>query len=478
MRPTSQHSHPETDTIAAVATPPGLGGIAVVRVSGPGALDAATRVFRAPEGSSVRVRELPSHTVHYGYAVHPTEEIRADEVLMILMKGPRTYTGEDVVEFNCHGGPVPVDGVLRAVLRAGARMAEPGEFTRRAFLNGRMDLTQAEAVVDVIEARSRAGARLALGQLEGQLGRLIREVRSELLDVMAHLEVVLDYPEMDIDEQDRRQTRERLGKMSAQIQRLIDTAPRSRPFREGVRTVILGRPNVGKSSLLNALLQRERAIVTELPGTTRDVLEETVVVRGIPLLLMDTAGLRTGVDVAEQLGVQRARRAAGEAELILMVLDDTETLTEEDRGALREAGVSEAAGLIAVVNKIDLGVRAVSTEDVYGLVGAQVPVIRVSALTREGLECLEECINETVLGDADAGLDVEGAVVSSARHEECLRRAREAMDGGVEALEAGMPVDLVSVDLRESLEALGAITGEAATDDLIDRIFSRFCVGK
>lgn len=478
MRPTSQQSHAETDTIAAVATPPGLGGIAVVRVSGPGALNAASRVFRSPAGASADVAELPSHTVHYGYVVHPTEETTVDEVLMVLMKQPRTYTGEDVVEFNCHGGPVPVNGVLGAVLAAGARMAEPGEFTLRAFLNGRMDLSQAEAVVDVIEARSRTGARLALDQLQGRLGRLIRQLRSELLDVMAHLEVVLDYPEMDIDEQDRRETRDRLCRMTRQLQQLIDTASRSRPFREGVRTVILGRPNVGKSSLLNALLQRERAIVTEHPGTTRDVLEETLVVRGIPLVLMDTAGLRTGTDMVEQLGVERARRAAAEAELILLVADDSEPLTEEDFAVLRDPGVNEAARVIVVVNKVDLEVRAVSGEDVRRLVEGEVPVVRVSALTRRGLESLEECIYETVLGDGDAGLDAEGAVVSSARHEECLRRARGAMAQAVEALQAGMPVDLVSVDLRESLEALGTITGEAATEDLLNRIFSRFCVGK
>lgn len=478
MKPSSPHSNHETDTIAAVATPPGLGGIAVVRVSGPGALTAANSVFRRPDGSSIEAVDLPSHTVHYGYAVHPVRKTRADEVLMIIMKGPRTYTGEDVVEFNCHGGPVPVDAVLGAVLAGGARMAEPGEFTRRAFLNGRMDLSQAEAVVDVIEARSRAGARLALGQLEGRLGRMIRKVRSELLDVMAQLEVVLDYPEMNIDEQDRRETGDQLKGIADQIQDLIDTASRSRPFREGVRTAIIGRPNVGKSSLLNALLQRERAIVTELPGTTRDVLEETIVVRGIPLVLMDTAGLRMGTDRAEQLGVERARRAAGEAELVLLVVDDSEPLTNEDREAMREAGLNEAENLIAVVNKVDLEVGAVSTEDVRGLVASDIPAVRISALTRDGLQVLEQRIVETVLGDADGGLEMEGAVVSSARHEESLRRAGDAMAQAVEALGAGMPVDLVSVDLRESLQALGTITGETATDDLLDRIFSRFCVGK
>ena len=473
----SNHSD-KVDTIAAVATPPGVGGIAIVRISGPDALRVAGRVFSSPDKSAAPVQELPSHTVHYGHVVHPKEGSRADEALLLLMKAPRSFTGEDVVELHCHGGPVPVGSVLRAVLAAGSRLAEAGEFTRRAFLNGRLDLTQAEAVADVIAARSRAGAQLALRQLEGQLGDRIRHLRSALLDLMAHLEVVLDYPELDIEEADVQDACTQLHRMQDKISGLLETAAAGRPFREGVRTVILGRPNVGKSSLLNALLQRERAIVTELPGTTRDVLEETVVVRGIPLVLTDTAGVRQGSDRAEQLGVLRAREAARGAELICVVFDDSEDFTEDDCRVIEELNSLDEPRIIAVVNKIDLLVGAIRDSRLRERVGQEVPVARISARTREGLEELEVMIFEAVVGEGGPAADSEGVVVSSARHEEALRRAQEAIVDALSGLKSQMPVDLVSIDLRECLEALGAITGEAAGEDLLDRIFSKFCVGK
>lgn len=476
-RPRDPGQRDVVDTISAVATPPGVGGIAIVRISGPGAMRAAERVFRQGM-NAVPVPDLPSHTVHYGYVVHPEDGSRADEVLLLLMKAPRSFTGEDVVEFHCHGGPVPVGAVLRAVLAAGSRMAEAGEFTRRAFLNGRLDLSQAEAVADVIAARSRAGARLALRQLEGGLGDRIRQLRSSLVDLMAHLEVVLDYPELDIEEKDLQDARAQLESTEGQIADLAATAAAFRPYREGVRTVILGRPNVGKSSLLNALLQRERAIVTELPGTTRDVLEEMVVVRGIPLLLTDTAGVRRGLDRAEELGVLRAREAAREAELILAIFDDSEELTEDDCRVIDQLHAIEEAGVIAVVNKIDLLVGAVGDGELQKRMGQETPVVRISARTREGLETLEAMIFDRVVGREGPASDWEGAVVSSARHEEALRQARGAILDALAGLEGSMPVDLVSIDLREGLEALGRITGETAGEDLLDRIFSRFCVGK
>ncbi len=468
----------EVDTIAAVATPPGVGGIAIVRISGPDALQVVRDVFTRPGRSAVPVQDLPSHTVHYGHIVHPEEGTRADEVLLLLMKAPRSFTGEDVVEFHCHGGPVPVGAVLRAVLASRARLAEAGEFTRRAFLNGRLDLTQAEAVADVIAARSRSGAQLALRQLEGQLGDRIRHLRSALLDLMAHLEVVLDYPELDIEEADLQDACTQLHRMQEGISGLLATAAAGRPFREGVRTVILGRPNVGKSSLLNALLQRERAIVTELPGTTRDVLEETVVVGGIPLVLTDTAGVRQGSDRAEQLGVLRAREAARGAELILVMFDDSEDFTEDDSRVIEELDALDEPRIIAVVNKVDLLIGAIADSELCRRVDQGIPIVRISARTREGLGDLEAMIFESVVGEGGPATDREGVVVSSARHEEALRRACEAINDALSGLRGQMPVDLVSIDLRECLEALGAITGEAAGADLLDRIFSKFCVGK
>ncbi|MFO8061197.1 MAG: tRNA uridine-5-carboxymethylaminomethyl(34) synthesis GTPase MnmE [Bacillota bacterium] len=477
-RPTDPTVTDDVDTIAAVATPPGIGGIAVVRVSGPGALCAAEKVFRRGGKRVINLADTPSHTAHYGHVVDPEDGSRADEVLLLLMKAPRSFTGEDVVEFHCHGGPVPVGAVLRAVLAAGARTAEAGEFTRRAFLNGRLDLTQAEAVADIIAARSRVGARLALRQLEGELGERIGHLRSSLIDLMAHLEVVLDYPEMDIEEKSRADTCRQLREVGNEIARLLETASAGRSYREGVRTVILGRPNVGKSSLLNALLQRERAIVTELPGTTRDVLEETLVVRGVPLLLTDTAGVRQGSDRAEEMGVRRAQEAARGAELILAMFDDSIEPTEDDRRVADQLNAIEGARIIAVVNKIDLRVGAVSDASITELVGVKIPVVRLSARTREGLDDLEAAIFELVVGEDGPGADWEGVVIGNARHEEALRRARGALEDAAVGLEGGLPADLVSIDLRECLEALGAITGEAAGEDLLDRIFSKFCVGK
>ncbi len=470
----------DTDTIAAVATPPGVGGIAVVRVSGSHALDLASAVFRSSRGECVDVHDVPTHTIHHGQVVNPADETPADEVIMLVMRAPRSYTGEHVVEFDCHGGPVPVEAVLNAVLDAGARVAEPGEFTKRAFLNGKMDLSQAEAVADVISARSQAGARLALRQLGGQLGRRIRRLRSELLDLMAHLEVVLDYPEMDIEEADRRETLHTLTDFRAKIEELIMSAHRTRPYREGVKTVILGRPNVGKSSLLNALLQRDRAIVTDTPGTTRDVLEEMVVVQGIPLVLVDTAGLREGLDQVEEMGVERARRAARDAELILLVFDDAEPLQPDDFAVMETAqsGRSTNASIVAVLNKRDLDAGAIADRDILESLGEDVDIVRTSALHRQGLDELEDAIVRRVTTTAGGSVDAESAIAVSARHERSLRGAADALEEARAAMESGTPVDLVGIDMRECARALGTITGESAADDLLDRIFSQFCVGK
>ncbi len=461
------------DTIAAVATPPGRGGVAIVRVSGPDAYDISRGIFRSLAGEVVSPRPRRA-TV--GRVLDPATGEAVDEVLCLFMPGPGSYTGEDVVEFHCHGGPVPVEGVLAVLLQAGARPAEPGEFTRRAFLNGRMDLTQAEAVADLISARSRKAARLALDQMEGRLGREIRRLRSEIVEIMASVEVVLDYPELDIE---ARQVEELLSgseRIRKELDALLLSARTGRAYREGVRTVILGRPNVGKSSLLNALLGMDRAIVTDIPGTTRDTVEEELVVEGLPLILIDTAGIREGGDDVERLGVERARAAVERAELVLVVLDESDGLTPEDREIIE--GIGHRRHCIYVLNKIDRDEAKLSPGDLRAL-GIEAPVVRISALSGYGIEELSANIARTVLGSDGAHLlGDESLVITSARHQEALRNATASLSSFAGALRMSFPVDVASIDLREAAEHLGTITGETVTDDLLDRIFANYCVGK
>ncbi|MFP4201019.1 MAG: tRNA uridine-5-carboxymethylaminomethyl(34) synthesis GTPase MnmE [Clostridia bacterium] len=465
--------HFTEETIAAVATPPGRGGVAIVRISGPETLDIARRLLRRRDRGQL---ELSPRRIEVGFAVDTDNGEALDQVLCFYMPGPRSYTGEDVVEIHCHGGPVPVGRILETVFAAGARPAEPGEFTRRAFLNGRIDLTQAEAVGDLVAARSRTAARLAMDQLEGHLGGEVRRLRSELLDLLASIEVVLDYPEMDIEQRhmgDIIAAAERIGE---RLRDLRESAAVGRPFREGIRTVILGRPNVGKSSLLNALVGRERAIVTNVPGTTRDTVEEELILQGIPLILVDTAGIRESGDHVERLGVQRARDAARRAELILVVLDDSNGLTEEDRGIV--SSLSEGPATVIVVNKTDLREGAVPIGQIREMM-PDAPVVRTSALTGEGLDALGKKVAELVLGSGGAwGGESEGAVITSARHERAVAAAEQSVSAFVSALGGSMPVDVASIDLREAIERLGYITGESVTEDLLDNIFANFCVGK
>ena len=468
------------DPIAAQATPPGEGGIAVVRISGPDALQVAEQIFRKPTGSHIDINSTCTHTIHYGY-VTDEQENKVDEVILLIMKSPRSYTGEDVIEFHCHGGPIPVQSVLRAVFNAGARPAEPGEFTRRAFINGQLDLTQAEAVADVIESRSRTSAKLALQHLEGDLGEKISDLRNRILDIMARIEVVLDYPEMDIQQAQRKEMTEELTSLSENLRHLIDTASAGKPFREGVKTVILGRPNVGKSSLMNALLKRERAIVTDVPGTTRDLLEEMIVVDGIPLVVIDTAGIRSDAGRIEQMGVDRARDAAENADLILLVFDDSEKIRPADKALCEWIGqLNLDASIVPVINKIDLQQNSFNFQQASKLLqdSSNVPrSVKISAKNREGLNELIEIISrEVIKGDLPpAG---EGVVVTNARHENKLRQAEEAVKEAISGLNSQIPIDLVNIDMREALQALGEITGETATRDLLERIFSDFCLGK
>ena len=454
------------DTIAAISTAAGTAGIGIVRVSGPCAAQAVDRVFRAKNGKTLADAE--SHKVLYGHIVVRDKVL--DEVLVTLMRAPRTYTRDDVVEINCHGGSFVLRQVLEAVLRAGARLAQPGEFTKRAFLNGRIDLSQAEAVMDLIASSNEAAAKSALSHLGGALRSRVEGLRGRILHETARIEAALDDPE----HYDLTGYREELiGVLSAlrgELEELIARADEGRVLREGVPTVILGRPNVGKSTILNLLAGEDRAIVTDIPGTTRDILEEAVVFGGVPLRIQDTAGLRESADPVERIGVDRARQAADEATLVLYVLDGSQILSAQDR-----ANLEKLAGktVILIKNKADLRDQLSDEEARSLLPGA--PLVRMAALDGMGLETLKKEIRERF----SVGEIAEGEVViTNLRHKEALQSALESLSRVAESVKAGQPEDLYTVDLMDAYAALGRITGEDVSDDLIEEIFASFCMGK
>ncbi|ABZ83653.1 tRNA modification GTPase trme [Heliomicrobium modesticaldum Ice1] len=463
------------DTIAAVATPPGEGGIGIVRVSGPGARDVLKAVFRPRYGRGVD--DWASHTLHLGTIIHPDDHRVIDEALVAWMVAPRTFTTEDVVEFHCHGGSVPVRETLGAVLRAGARLAEPGEFTRRAFLGGRLDLAQAEAIIEVIRAKTRDGLGAAVSQLEGQLSRRIRKVRDDLLALLAHLEAMIDFPEEDLPDIGSERICTDLMQIQRQIGDMLERSRTGRVLREGWRTVIVGRPNVGKSSLMNALLDEQRAIVTEIPGTTRDAIEEYIDLGGIPLRIVDTAGIRETEDVVERIGVEKTREYLEKADLALVVLDGSDSLTAEDETLLLSLAGRPA---VVLVNKSDLAVRRLDEKRLRSLVG-EMPIISVSAKEGWGLKELTELIRRMVYGDDGLGYAPDGgrlALVTQARHREALERSYAHLRQALDAVAHGASPDFLTIDLKAAWEALGEITGDTVGEDILDKIFSSFCIGK
>ncbi|MDX2226267.1 MAG: tRNA uridine-5-carboxymethylaminomethyl(34) synthesis GTPase MnmE [Verrucomicrobiae bacterium] len=446
---------PET-TIAAIATPPGIGGIAVIRISGPKAFGVAGEIcFRGGKPLGVDRRE--------GQTLHPCV-VRSggqtvDEVVVSLFRGPKSYTGEDVVEISCHGGVVTPRRIVELLVQRGVRLAGPGEFTQRAFLNGKLDLTQAEAVADLIHARSTQAAALALGQLEGSLGRRIAEIRDSLMEVLAHLEAHIDFPDEDISPETRGSHAAKCAGAGEKMEELLRTAREGQLVRQGVRTVISGRPNVGKSSLFNALLGLDRAIVTAQAGTTRDTLEEVINLGGVPLVLTDTAGLRPTTDAAEAEGVRRSQRALEQAELVLHVVEP----------AFEPEPVEDPRSVL-VINKADL----LTDAEKSGLRNRdrQRPRVLVSARTGEGLEELRKVVCERI------GYVGQGEVLINGRHEEALLRARQRLAQVQQSLDERVTPELVAVDLRGTLAALGEVVGRTATEDLLDKIFSTFCIGK
>ena len=458
----------EFDTIAAISTPPGEGGISIIRISGDQTFNVVTQIFKGKDLSRVQ-----SHTINYGHIVDPDTHQEVDEVMATVMRAPKTYTREDVVEINCHGGLVATNEILQLILSHGARMAEPGEFTKRAFLNGRLDLSQAEAVMDLIRAKTDKSMKVALNQLDGDLSKLIRHLRQDILDVLAQVEVNIDYPEYDaVETMTTKMLKEKATEVAQSINQLLATAKQGKVLREGLATAIIGRPNVGKSSLLNHLLHEDKAIVTDVAGTTRDVIEEYVNVRGVPLKLVDTAGIRDTEDKGEKIGGERSRKAIGAADLDLLVLDNSQPLTAEDRELLQETDQSKR---IVILNKTDLPARLDQAE-LAQLVDLS-DVLSMSVLEQSGVTQLEQRIAKMFFNEGIESSQ-NNVMVTNARHIGLLNQAKQALQDVQTGLAAGMPVDLVQIDMTRCWEFLGQITGDSYEDELLDQLFSQFCLGK
>ena len=450
----------EFDTIAAISTPLGEGAIAIVRLSGTDALKIAQSVYKGKN-----LTQVASHTINYG---HIFEEKRlVDEVMVSVMRAPKTFTREDIVEINTHGGIAVTQEILQLLLRNGARLAEPGEFTKRAFLNGRIDLAQAESVMDLIRAKTDKAANIAVKQLDGSLSKMINNIRQEILESLAQVEVNIDYPEYDdVETMTSQMLLEKTAHFEQLLENLLSTAKRGKILREGLKTAIIGRPNVGKSSLLNQLLREEKAIVTDIAGTTRDVITEFANIGGVPLELVDTAGIRETYDLVEAIGVERSKKALAEADLVLLVLDASNELTDKDLELLE---LSKNSNRIVLLNKTDLPEKIDSTQ-ISG------DFIRISALKNENLNAVEEKINQIFFaGEIEAK---DATVLSNARHISIVEEALKALKEANYGLALGLPVDLIQVDVTHCWQLLGEITGEAAPDELITQLFSQFCLGK
>ncbi|UJB24082.1 tRNA uridine-5-carboxymethylaminomethyl(34) synthesis GTPase MnmE [Staphylococcus hominis] len=456
------------DTITSISTPMGEGAIGIVRLSGPEAVEIGDKLYKGKK----KLKDVPSHTINYGHIIDPETHEVVEEVMISVLRAPKTFTREDIIEINCHGGILTINRILELTMTHGARMAEPGEYTKRAFLNGRIDLSQAEAVMDFIRSKTDRASKVAMNQIEGRLSDLIKQQRQSILEILAQVEVNIDYPEYDdVEDATTEFLLAQSKKIKNEIDQLLETGTQGKIMREGLSTVIVGKPNVGKSSMLNNLIQDNKAIVTEVAGTTRDVLEEYVNVRGVPLRLVDTAGIRDTEDIVEKIGVERSRKALSEADLILFVLNNNEPLTEEDR-TLYEVIKNEDA--IVIVNKTDLE-RRLDIEEVKTMIG-DTPLIQTSMLKQEGVDELELQIRDLFFGGEVQNQDM--TYVSNSRHISLLKQARQTIQDAIDAAEAGIPMDMVQIDLTRTWELLGEIIGESASDELINQLFSQFCLGK
>ncbi|WP_369041291.1 tRNA uridine-5-carboxymethylaminomethyl(34) synthesis GTPase MnmE [Staphylococcus epidermidis] len=456
------------DTITSISTPMGEGAIGIVRLSGPQAIEIGDILYKGKK----KLSEVETHTINYGHIIDPETDETVEEVMVSVLRAPKTFTREDIIEINCHGGILTINRILELTMTYGARMAEPGEYTKRAFLNGRIDLSQAEAVMDFIRSKTDRASKVAMNQIEGRLSDLIKKQRQSILEILAQVEVNIDYPEYDdVEDATTDFLLEQSKRIKEEINRLLETGAQGKIMREGLSTVIVGRPNVGKSSMLNNLIQDNKAIVTEVAGTTRDVLEEYVNVRGVPLRLVDTAGIRDTEDIVEKIGVERSRKALSEADLILFVLNNNEPLTEDDQTLFE---VIKNEDVIVIINKTDLEQR-LDVSELREMIG-DMPLIQTSMLKQEGIDELEIQIKDLFFGGEVQNQDM--TYVSNSRHISLLKQARQSIQDAIDAAESGIPMDMVQIDLTHTWEILGEIIGESASDELIDQLFSQFCLGK
>lgn len=455
------------DTIAAIATAPGEGGIGIIRISGERSLSVAEEIFRSMSGKLIK--DYKTRTLVYGNIVDGDKVI--DEVLVAYMKGPNSYTAEDVIEINCHGGFISVKKILELILSKDVRLAEQGEFTKRAFLNGRIDLSQAEAIIDVIKAKTDMAHEVAQNQLEGSLSNKIKDLRMKVTEVLAHLEVAIDFSEEDVEEITYQTLEEKARELKNEIKKLYDTAESGKILRDGLKTVIVGKPNVGKSSLLNSILGENRAIVTDIPGTTRDVIEEFVNIKGIPLKIVDTAGIRETEDVVEKIGVEKSKESFNSADLVIMVLDSSRQLSDEDLEILANL---ENKKTIVLLNKTDLEQKI--EEDKIRQYVDNDSIIRISALKHEGIEEIHDKIESMVYRGSIK--NTSSLVITNSRHKDALLRAYESINDAISAIEQNLPYDFIEVDFKNIWDYLGYINGDTVKEDLLDTIFSNFCIGK
>src|SRR3989338_4453087 len=466
-----------TDTISAISTPPGEGGIGIVRVSGPASISIAKKIFTTPKGESLNGVE--SHKLIHGYIKDPDTRKNIDEVLLAVMHSPKSFTGEDVVEISCHGGSLPLNKILSLTIKSGARLAEPGEFTKRAFLNGRLNLLQAEAVIDIIKSKSDTALESAMNQLQGGLAKQIASIRNKLIDILAEIETDIDFPEEDIEFKNKLEFKKGLESVLTEIGQLVDSYRYGKIYREGVSVVIAGRPNVCKSSLMNALLNEERAIVTSIPGTTRDTIEEGLNINGLTIKIVDTAGLRESAGFVEQEGIKRTQKAIDGAGLIIFLLDGSEGLREEDKDLIKEIKQKNKPVIIAI-NKIDVE-NKISSE------WAGEEFLKISAQKNIVLPDLKNKIFNIIPpphppplqgGEKRGVVTPEGIFITRERHRERLSKAHDSLSKAVDAIKQNLSSEFIAADLRLSLDSLGEITGETYTEDVLDRIFQEFCIGK
>ena len=455
------------DTIAAIATAPGEGGIGIIRISGEKSLQVAQSIFKSKSGKMIK--DYNARTLIYGTVVDNEKVI--DEVLVAYMKGPNSYTAEDVIEINCHGGFISVKKILELILSKGVRLAEAGEFTKRAFLNGRIDLSQAEAIIDVIKSKTDMAHEVAQSQLEGSLAKKIKDLRMNVTEVLAHLEVSIDFAEEDVEEITYKTLEEKALELRNEIKKLYDTAESGKILRDGLKTVIVGKPNVGKSSLLNSILGENRAIVTDIAGTTRDVIEEFVNIKGIPLKIVDTAGIRETEDVVEKIGVEKSRESFSTADLVIMVLDASRKLSEEDMEILESLKNKKT---IVLLNKMDLEPQ-IELEKIEEFVNSE-DIIKISALKHQGIEELQDKIEAMVYHGSVK--NSSNLMITNSRHKDALFKAYESINDAISAIEQRMPYDFIEVDFKNIWDYLGYINGDTVREDLLDTIFANFCIGK